>query len=171
MPKPIMKQSRLRSLAIIFCSLAIGAASAADDPVTVTLQARYAAMKIAMEAHDSAAISAVLAPDFVSVDVSGRSKNGSQMISEVVSLKSDPNRSSHTTLISVDLNPPLAVVHQRYEMTTIKTDSDGTQHKIGVTALSTDIWVKSAGDWLIERTATEEMSLFQDGATVLHVKR
>ncbi len=102
-----MRHDRLlRNLGLILvlsvaCVPAGSTAGAADDSLRAALQSRYADMKAAMAAHDAAALAAVLAPDFVSVDVSGQSKGASQVIADVNALKPDPNRTSETTLISI----------------------------------------------------------------------
>jgi len=96
----------------------------ADDTLQAALQSRYAAMKSAMAAHDGAAIAAILAPDFVSVDVSGKSESASQMITEVNGLKPDANKSSETTLISVTTETDVVTVKQRYDMKTVRATAD-----------------------------------------------
>ena len=146
-------------------------AGAADDLLISVLQSRYAAMKTAMAAHDRAAIAAILAPDFVSVDVAGSSESADQMITAVNALKPDPNKSSETTLISVVPAASAVTVEQQYDMKTVKTAADGTQHKIEIVALSTDTWVKRADAWLMARTVTNELSYFKDGQLVGHKQK
>jgi hypothetical protein len=120
------------SLALFFACVAAGpVASRADDSLRTALEARYADMKAAMAAHDSAAIAATIAPDFASVDVSGQSKGASQVIADVTALKPDPNRSSETTLISITPAADAVTVQQQYHMKTIVTAADGVQHTAG----------------------------------------
>jgi Domain of unknown function (DUF4440) len=125
-------------------------------------------MKAAMAAHDGAAMAAIFAPDFTSVDVSGQSKTASQVISEVNDLKPDPNKSSETTLISISPAANVATVEQRYDMKTVRTAADGTQHNVELVTLSTDTWIRRGGVWLIERTVTNELSYFVDGRLGQH---
>jgi hypothetical protein len=102
------------SLALFVACVPAGPiASRADDSLRSALESRYAAMKAAMAAHDSAAIAAIFAPDFASVDVSGQSKGASQVIADVTALKPDPNRSSETTLISIVPAAEAVTVEQR----------------------------------------------------------
>jgi hypothetical protein len=90
------------SVAFFIVSIPIcSAAWSADATLKTALESRYAAMKKAMAAHDGPAIAAILAPDFMSVDVTGQSETAAQMIAEVNGLKPDPNKSSATTLISI----------------------------------------------------------------------
>jgi ketosteroid isomerase-like protein len=159
-------------VALSIASIAAGSgAGFADEPAKAVLQGRYAAMKMAMAAHDAAAIERMLAPGFVSIDVTGQPESGTQMIAEVIALKSDPNKSSETTLLSVVRTVSGVTVEQRYDMKTVKSDADGTPHDIELVALSTDTWVKSADIWLIERSVTNELSLFRDGQLVAHKQR
>jgi hypothetical protein len=56
-------------------------------------------------------------------------------------------------------------------MKTVATTADGTQHSVELVALSTDTWVKPADVWLMQRTVTNELSLFRDGQLVMHKKK
>jgi ketosteroid isomerase-like protein len=148
------------------------AAFAEDDLLRAALKSRYAALKTAMAAHDDTAIAAILAPDFVSVDVTGQLETGSQMVDELKSLKFDPNKQSDTTLNSIVLAGDVAAVEQQYDMKSVVNAADGTQHHIELVARSTDTWIKTGNVWLIERTVTNEMSYFKDGQlSVRKVKR
>lgn len=164
--------TRQAFIALIYLSIAsfvsMGNAWSADDSLKAALQSRYAAMKSAMAAHDGAAVTAILAPDFTSIDVLGQSEGAAQMIGEVNALKPDPNKSSETTLLSISPAANSAVVKQRYDMKTIKTAADGSQHSVELITLSTDSWTKSAGAWLLQRTVTNEMSYYKDGQLVMH---
>jgi ketosteroid isomerase-like protein len=166
----LRKLGLLLALSLAFVS-AGPLASRADNALRAALESRYADMKAAMAAHDSAAIAAILAPDFASVDVSGQSKGASEMIAAVTAVKPDPNRSSETTLISVTPAGDAVTVEQRYHMKSVATAADGTQHSVELVTLSTDSWVKPADVWLIQRTVTNELSLLRDGQVVMHKKK
>jgi hypothetical protein len=143
---------------------------AANDLKSV-LQARYAEMKAAMAAHNDAAVAAILAPGFISIDTSGQSEGASQMISEVDRLQPDPNKTSTTTLESVTQHGDTAMVEQRYDMRTTKTGPDGVHHKVELITRSTDTWVKPKATWLLQKTVTNELSYYVDGAVVAHKAR
>ncbi len=155
------------ALSIAFLST-VPIARSAEDPLREVLQSRYAAMKAAMAAHDGPGIAAILAPNFVSVDVSGKSENASQTIAEVNALKTDPDKSSNTTLSSISPGSTAVTVEQRYDMKTKSTTADGTQHDVELVTLSTDTWVKSGNVWLIERTVTDDVTYFVDGKLTAH---
>ncbi len=159
-----------RLVLIVICAMTAGTsgASGADDSLKDTLQARYAAMKAAMAAHDATAITAILAPGFTSIDVLGQSEAAPQMIAEVNGLKPDPNKVSTTTLMSVSPAASAVTVEQRYDMKTIKAGADGVAHNVELVTLSTDTWVRPANVWLIGRTVTDELSYFVDGQLVGH---
>lgn len=152
--------------------LALGLAAttprARADDLKGTLKARYEAMKVAMAAHDGAAFAAILASDFTSVDVMGNRTGGADMIREVNSLKADPNKISHTELISLEPEPGYVIVEQRYDMKTLKRGTDGKNHHVELVSVSTDKWVKPKSEWLIEETVTDEVSYFLDGRRVAH---
>lgn len=93
------------------------------------LQSRYDLMKVAMAAHDEVAVAMLLAPNFVSEDVSANLQTASQMIKDVNNLKADPNKSSKTTLVSVEsVTRKRVMVVQRYDIKTVRADPDGSRH-------------------------------------------
>jgi hypothetical protein len=156
-------------LILCFLGVLVGSiAWSADDALREVLQSRYAVMKAAMAAHDGAAMTKMLAPDFMSVDVSGKLETASQLIAEVNGLKPDPNKSSETTLISLGPDANRVIVEQQYHMKTVRTAGDGTQHNVELITLSTDTWIKPADVWLMERTVTNELSYFDNGLLVAH---
>jgi len=129
-----------RNVAYAFVSLLliVAPATAGDDSLRNVLQSRYAEIKKAMAAHDGAGLQAILAPDFRSVDISGQSETGPEMIAEVNALKPDPNRWSETILVKIDGSVDAATVEQRYRMKTVKVAAGGTSHKVEMITLSTN---------------------------------
>lgn len=121
-----------------------------------------------MGARDAMAVASLLAPSFVSIDVSGQSEDASQMIQEVAGLPKDPLKVSTTTLLSVKPVGNTAVVEQRYDMKTTKAAPDGAKRNIELITLSTDTWVNSNGEWLMQKTETEQLDYYVDGRRVAH---
>jgi len=158
----------MRVARLLIAIALVGSVSAAEFGLRSRLEAQYAAMKAAMAARDANAISALLAPDFVSIDSSNQPKDADRMIQDVVSLPPDPNKESHTTLTHIVETGDTAAVDTRYEMTTKKTGPEGKVRDIKLTALSTDTWVHSNGLWRLKRTVTNEIDYQVDGQTVLH---
>ena len=165
-----MRHDRLLRTLGLFLVLSVAgvSAGAADDSLRAALQSRYADLKPAMAARDAAALTAIFAPDFLSVDVSGQSKAASQVIADLNAMKPDPNKTSETTLTTLTSGADAVTVEQRYDMKTVRTAADGTQHNMELVALSTDSWIKPADVWLIRRTVTNELSFFSDGQLVMH---
>ena len=155
----------------LFAILPTAPVLAHDVTIRQALQARYADMKAAMGARYAKAISALLAPNFVTVDTSGQAENADEMIAELKMLPVDPLKVSQTTLLAVRLTRNVAVVDQRYDMKTVKTAADGTKSKVELVTLSTDTWVSTNGTWLCERTVTNKLDYFANGQLVLHKER
>jgi ketosteroid isomerase-like protein len=166
-----MTSIRTALLTCFIATLGAGACQAEDNRLRSILEARYAAMKSAMASRDAKEVAALLAPDFVSVDVSGSEKGTGQMIESLKAAPADLGKVSNTTLLSVEPSPGKAVVKQRYEMKTVKVAADGAEHQIELTTLSTDVWVSANGTWLIQRTATDQMDYFVDGKPLVHKVR
>jgi len=166
-----MTSIRTVLLTCFIAALGAGVCQAEDNKLRSILEGRYAAMKSAMANRDAKEVAALLAPDFVSVDVSGSEKGAGQMIESLKAVPADPDKVSNTTLLSVESRAGKAVVKQRYEMKTVKVAGDGAKHQIELTTLSTDVWVSDNGTWLIQRTATDQMDYFVDGKPLVHKVR
>lgn len=167
-----MKKSYALLTVCVLVVLAGGISKASDaESIKSTLQGRYAEMKTAMAAHDDKALAALLAPDFVSVDVSGRAEGAAQMIQEVDALKPDPLKVSNTTLLSVETHDAVALVEQRYDMKTVKTAADGTKRNVELITLSNDTWSDASGTWLLQKSETEQLDFFVNGQRVAHQTR
>jgi len=163
--------SRLREACAIAGLAALVLCGFAPEDLKAALQARYAALDAAMNAHDDSAIAAILAPDFTSVDVSGRTETAARMIDEVDRLEPDPNMTSTTTLDELSRQGDTVIVQQRFDMRTTKAGPDGARRKVELDTLSTDTWVKPQAVWLIQRTMTNELSYFVDGVMVANKMR
>lgn len=161
--------------AILPCFLMMfltGPCRSENNQLRTILEGRYAAMKSAMTRHDAKEVASLLAPDFVSIDVSGGKQTGDQMIEAVRRLPpNDREKVSNTTLLSIEANGDKAVVKQRYNMKTVKAAQDGTKHQVELTTLSTDAWILTHGTWLMQRTATDQMDYLVDGRAMLHKVR
>jgi ketosteroid isomerase-like protein len=168
----LMKSIRAAILPCFLMILLTGPCRSEDGQLRTILEGRYAAMKSAMTSHDAKEVASLLAPDFVSIDVSGGTQTGDQMIESVRRLPpNDPDKVSNTTLLAIEANGDKAVVKQRYNMKTVKTAGDGTKHQVELTTLSTDAWIVTRGTWLMQRTATDRMDYLVDGKAMLHKVR
>jgi Domain of unknown function (DUF4440) len=141
------------------------------DSLRIEMEKRYAQMKIAMDTHDGKAIAALLAPGFVSENVTGGIQGSTEIIQGVQALSSDPGKVSETTLLSINQSADSVVVDQQYHMTRTKTFQTGEKQAIELVTLSTDTWVKSGGEWLMKRTQTNQLDYSQDGVVVAHKVR
>ncbi|HEX4552994.1 MAG TPA: DUF4440 domain-containing protein [Xanthobacteraceae bacterium] len=156
---------------LLIPTIMVGSVLAAEPDLQPRLEAQYAALKAAMAARDSNAISTLLTPDFVSVDLSNQSKDATKMIEEAAALPVDPNKNSHTALTNVSRNGDTAVVAQRYDMTTKKVGRDGNMQDIQITTLSTDTWINSNGFWRLKRSITNQLDVAINGQAVIHKVR
>ena len=128
-------------------------------------------MKSAMANRDAKEVAALLAPNFVSIDVSGDEKTGDQMIESVKALPVNPNRVSNTTLVSIESSGNKAVVKQRYDMKTVRVAADGAKQEVELTTLSTDVWILTHGTWFLQQTVTDQMDALVDGKSMVHKVR
>lgn len=147
-------------VAALIAAAAVAAQPAfAEDPspANVTFTALYAKLKAAMAERNASAISAVLTPDFVTEDVSGKTETGPQMITELSKLPADPARKSETTVMSADIEGDTANVVQRYHSSLAKAGSDGQTTVTDIDTESKDTWKLIGGAWHLSRTVTETL--------------
>lgn len=161
------------SIAAITISLLFSgtAALAGEGALKGVFEGRYAAMKSAMADRNPKAIAALLSPDFASEDVSGKTETSEQMIRQVCALPRDPNKISATTVLSVQIAGETASVMQRYHMSTTKATDGAVKQAVELDTLSSDIWVKSNGVWLLRRTATNQLDYKINGRLAVHKER
>jgi hypothetical protein len=163
-----MNTIRAGLLSCFFVILGMGAPQATDDALRTILEGRYAAMKSAMANRDAKETATLLAPDFVSIDVSGKETSGAQVIESLKALPVNPDRVSNTTLLSIEPSGNKAVVKQRYNMKTVRALPDGAKQEVELTTLSTDVWILTAGTWVLQQTATDQMDALIDGKPMVH---
>jgi hypothetical protein len=166
-----MNTIRAALLSCFFAILGTGAPQAADNELRTIFEGRYAAMRSAVANRDTKEIATLLAPDFVSIDVSGKETTGGQMIESLKALPVDPNRVSNTTLLSIEPSGNKAVVKQRYNMKTVRAAANGAKQEVELTSLSTDVWVLTGGTWVLQQTATDQMDALIDGKPLVHSVR
>jgi Domain of unknown function (DUF4440) len=163
-----MNTIRGASLLCFFLILGMVAGQAADEKLRPILEGRYAAMKSAMANRDAKQIATLLAPGFVSIDVSGKETTGDQMIESLKALPVNPDRVSNTTLLSIESSGDKAVVKQRYNMKTVRAGADGAKQEVELATLSTDVWILSRGTWVLQQTVTDQMDAVVDGKPIVH---
>jgi hypothetical protein len=153
---------------LVFAALGAVPSQGGTAGLKSILEGRYTDLKAAIAAHDDKAIMAVLGPDFMSLDASSHEGNAATMIRQVKTMPADPNRVSGTTILSVKEDSVGAHVEQRYQMNTVKMTPDGRKQNVELVTLSSDIWVKIGGRWLLQQTTTRQADYFIDGQSVLH---
>jgi hypothetical protein len=160
----------IATIVLLFASAL--AAQTNDAQLRPLLESRYAAMKTAMASRNEAAIRDLLAPGFVSVDVSGNSETADQMVKEAIDLPQGLNKKSETTLTSVTRDGDFATVVQQYHMTTTRTPANAAAPEaIDLLTTSTDTWRLINGAWRIERTETNDLQYTINGTVVAHKSR
>jgi hypothetical protein len=143
-----------------------------DASVKTALEARYKDLRIAMAARDVVSVGTLLAPGFVSEDVSGNRQDADSMLREVAALKADPNKVSETTVVSVESDGDSVVAVQRYHMTTIKADRDGSPKHVDLVTISRDTWKRPPkGTWLISKTVTQQIDYKVNDKLLVHKER
>lgn len=119
-----------------------------------------------MHSRDRAAIRAILANGFESVDVQGKATDADTMIEQALAVPDDPNRKAQTTVLAVRIEGSDAFVKQHYSMTTTRTGPGAIAHVVELDTFSDDVWTKSNSAWVLKQTTTLTVSLKRDGQVV-----
>lgn len=135
------------------------------------LEARYAALKSAMDTREPDDIKPFLTPDFKRTDLGGNSMSADQMIDRLANIPVDPNRKSTNTIISVTLEGQTAQVEQRQDASDSREGRDGETHQFAMSELSHDTWVQTGTGWLLKSTEAEQMTISRDGQVVRTMKK
>jgi hypothetical protein len=112
-------------------------------------------MRAAMGAGDAAAIQALLAPGFRSLDIYGKAASAQEMIAAIRRLDIDRSkRMATTTLVDIEERDRKILVLQHYSMTSA-IDAPSTVPRM-IQTLSLDTWVEEGGRLLLLSSDTME---------------
>jgi hypothetical protein len=157
------------ALALAAMAFVSNAAGAGTEALRGAIEERYAALAAVMDAGDFDGLRSFLAPDFVSIDESGKAEDADQMIATLRANPPDPSLVSTMTVGEITSSGETATVDQRYEGTVRRAGAGGTASEIRIVADSTDTWVRVDGVWRCRMTLTIWKDVYRDGALVSHV--
>jgi hypothetical protein len=164
-----------RVLLLIFLlapALASGQVGVQDDAKIAMFQQLYSDIRSAFDTRDPQHIGDVLAPDFVSVDISGVETDRQATINSIAALPAPSlSQQRHTTILSVTEHAGQYVVEQQYERISTQVSDDGSSHTMRLLTKSSDVWAHFGERLLTTRTQTDEVSVFIDNQLVAHQQR
>ena len=126
-------------------------------------------MSTALASGDREAVARMLAPGFLSVDVSGNETTAAQMLEAVARKVDVTKRSTETTLTAIEERNGEAIVLQFY---TLKAAPDAVSSlPKELQNLSKDTWQLRDGTWLLRRTETQEIEILARNGDVTYRSR
>ena len=157
------------SLALLFT---VGATAApTDDPaLRKTFEARYTAVRAAIDNRDSKALAAFFAPNAIFVSVTCTTATSDTILKGDMGRRADPHDQSQTTVVSAKRDGSTAIVEQINEMKTARPGQGGKPLNIALRVGSTDTWVQIKGTWFLKRSATHLLDYAVNGKTVRHME-
>jgi hypothetical protein len=161
-----MKITGALSLAIV-CTLACLQPAAAHDDGSVlpALQARYKILQAAVAAGDDKALSAVLAPHFVGIDVAGET-DGTKALVAGLELNQPGADTVAMTISSPKERGDSVTVRRRLEIKARNPDAFEDARSVEFVAYSTDTWVKVDGTWLLQKSTAQQLAYYVDGEQI-----
>ncbi|WP_423142011.1 nuclear transport factor 2 family protein [Parablastomonas sp. CN1-191] len=166
-------------------AVAISAPVLAQDDVKAGFETRYAQLRTAMEAHDDAAMGAIMAPDYAMTDLNGETHTRDQMrqmsarrggparppsdqapADGAKPASPKPERQVTLTVQSATVSGPVATVLLQTHANGSRTGEDGKPHTMEMTSLSSDTWVKAGDAWQLKASVQKSIEVKRDGEVV-----
>lgn len=161
-------------LAPIMAVAMLSTPALAQEDAKAAFQARYAELRTAMEAHDAAKVSALIAPDYQMTDINGQVRDFAAVMERMNRMRQGAGagaggeRKANTTVLSATITGDSAQVEQRFEGGGKRTGDDGEEHTMEMIVLSSDVWVKKGDAWLLQKSDQKDLTIKRDGEEFLH---
>ena len=147
---------------IVALAVAQAATVAPADDQRAAFDARYAALRVAMDSRDPNKIAALFTPDYLGVEVDGSTSDLKETIAQLTRMDPIPADTVRTTrVLAVRPTADGADVDQRYER--IWSVNGVTRRFV---ALSLDHWVRTGTIWRLQRSTTRSMAGYENGKLV-----
>ncbi len=137
--------SRLSHYSCLVVLAGLAAVSSHADPVPASLQAQYKVILTALDKCDVKAFKVYYAPEYVSVDPSGKSANLTEYMAGINQIMNGAKKGNFTikyTGSKTDAKTGITAVSFDVNGTITKADGVTTVHEIG-----TDSWKKVGSTW------------------------
>ena len=156
-------------LAGVVIAVSIAGSAVAQD-AKAAFDARYGELRSAMQTRDAAAISKIIAPDYVMVDIQGDEHPMSEMQDMMAKMPAnpDPAQGPKTTVLSAAVTGTTALVKQQMDIHVVRKGEDGKDMVLDVTILNDDTWMQRGGTWLLTRSEQKDLTVAKDGEVVMH---
>jgi hypothetical protein len=161
-----MKIPAAFSLAIV-CTLACLQPAAARDEGSLlpALQARYKILQAAVTAGDDKALSAILAPHFVGIDVAGEADGTKALLAGLEVSRAGADAVT-MTISSPKERGDLLTVSRRLDIKARNPGAFEEARSVEFVAYSIDTWVKVDGTWLLQKSTAEQLAYYVDGEQI-----
>ena len=155
-----MKIPAALSLAIV-CTLAClqPAAAHGDGSFLPAMQARYKILQAAVTAGGDKALSTILAPDFVGIDVAGEA-DGTKALLAGLELSEAGADAVTMTISSPKERGDVLTVSRRLDIKARNPDAFEDARSVEFVAYSIDTWVKADGTWLLQKSTAQQLAYY-----------
>jgi len=141
------------------------AAAHDDGSLLPALQARYKILQAALAAGDDKALSTILAPHFVGIDVAGE-PDGTKALLAGLDLSRPGADSVAITISSPKERGDLLTVSRRLDIKARNPDAFEDARSVEFIAYSIDTWVKAGGTWLLQKSTAQQLAYYVDGEQI-----
>lgn len=165
-----LRSALAAAMTIAFAGAA--AAQTAPDPARAAIEARYVQLRAAEDARDGAAIASFFTPDFVSLDVDGRAKNGAGIVAEITSMPVNPTRTAKATIVDFRRVDDEIIVRRRLAIHYAESANGANDaHIVDIDMRTTDAWTLAGAEWRLLSMATDAFRYSRNGKELAHQTR
>lgn len=145
--------------------VAVASVAHAQD-ANAGFESRYAELTAAMLGKDSAKLSTILAPEFVSTDIRGETHNRAEALARMGQMPGGQDIKPQTKVLSAKLTADSAAVESQMTVQIKRPDQNGQEMALDIAIKADDTWVQRGGTWLLQKTVQKEMIVSRDGEVV-----
>jgi hypothetical protein len=161
-----MKIPAALSLATLCILACLQPAAAHDDgSVLPALQARYKILQAAAAAGDDKALSTILAPHFVGIDIAGEA-DGTKALLAGLDLSRLGGDAVVMTISSPKERGDLLTVSRRLDIKARNPDAFEDARSVEFVAYSIDTWIRVDGTWRLAKSRAQQLDYYVDGEQI-----
>lgn len=160
------RRTALFAAALTSIVLVAPAQAQAQDDAKTQFQARYGELRSAMEAHDTAAMGKIIAPEYTMTDIQGGTHTAAEVMERMAQMAGktpDPARKVETTVLSAVVSGDSATVEQQLAGGGKRAGDDGAEHTMEMVMKGTDNWAKRDGTWVLVKSVQTGITVKRDG--------
>lgn len=162
---------KLNWLAAGLAAITLTSGALAQDDPKALFGARYAELRTAMQARDTAAIAKVITPDYTMTDIRGGSHDAAGLLALVGRMQAaggTGERKIEGEVVSATITGSTATVKEKSDTKATRTGPDGKPQTMELILVSDDTWALVDGVWRLKTSVQKDLTVMRDGEEFFH---